>query len=390
MADNSPRILRQEPKKNPSPLLDLDVSRLRSAVSSAEQGRLEGLARLAAMVSSESRVSAVLESRVGGLISLPIEFEHSDPGVLSAWEEDYYSIVLDGEQKSLHKDYILLGYGLGRINWIQGPSGRWLPQLIRWDPTHLICDPQTGVWKTKVIDRGNEVEVEVSALPEQWVMLSASRFNPWRHGKTEGLARNILIKNQALKVWAMAQQAFGLGQKILTPTLNANGNTILSLDEIKAHVEGINALGIDSTIYIPEGLSYEVKGNSSIQYQSFETLINSANTDIAISVLGQNLTTQVNDAGARASALVHERVAQDRLRDDSSAFSSLIHDQIASLWVRYNYPGVTESPWSTRVVDAPTPALVQMLSQSVGPEKFAQEVDTAKLFRQMGLPLRGK
>ena len=74
--------------------------------------------------------------------------------------------------------------------------------------------------------------------------------------------------------------------------------------------------------------------------------MNHCDSAITLSVLGQNLTTQI-EGGSFAAASVHARVQLDRLESDVAMLSTTARMQIIAPWGRVNIPDfdTDTTPW---------------------------------------------
>jgi hypothetical protein len=82
-------------------------------------------------------------------------------------------------------------------------------------------------------------------------------------------------------------------------------------------------------------------------------IVDSANTAIAIAVLGQNLTTEVK-SGSFAAAKVHNKVEIQRIRNDGETASTVLHDQALEWWAEFNFGSRDLAPWPIWRTDPPT------------------------------------
>jgi len=90
-------------------------------------------------------------------------------------------------------------------------------------------------------------------------------------------------------------------------------------------------------------------------WDTFQAHRRELNDDIAILILGQNLTTQMGGAGAsgsKAGGAVHEGVRRDKLRKDAG-IAAAIRDQVLTHEAEINFDDETLAPRPIYRVDPP-------------------------------------
>ena len=97
-------------------------------------------------------------------------------------------------------------------------------------------------------------------------------------------------------------------------------------------------------IHLPEGFKLSLlTANTMISDRLFEKKVEEANKEIAIAILGQNLTTDVS-SGSHAAAQVHETVLHDRIRAYTKTMNNVVNQMVKEFY-KYNFAGeITRVP----------------------------------------------
>ena len=122
-------------------------------------------------------------------------------------------------------------------------------------------------------------------------------------------------------------------------------------------------------------------------------LIGRVDTSIAISILGQNLTTEVKKGGSYAAASVHDRVRGDFLKADADSLGDCLYKQGLQPWAKFNYGDVESAPlprWEVEEVQdkmAMATALFQLSNALNGLKTAGLNVDLKSMAESYGIPL---
>ncbi|MCA1800648.1 MAG: DUF935 domain-containing protein [Actinobacteria bacterium] len=160
-------------------------------------------------------------------------------------------------------------------------------------------------------------------------------------GVMRPVARWYVLKTFAVKSWAQFAETYGFPVPTITVAkkeFNDNKKQIKTLLESV----GVNRYGI-----FFDSMDYELHdppNSSSIEV--FEKFINLANTEEAIAILGQNLTTEVQ-GGSRAASETHMKVLGDIVDDDVEWSEEIIQDQIVNEITRVNFPNLPTELYPT-------------------------------------------
>lgn len=342
------------------PLVDQALERL-------EQGQFLEASLLADAVFTDDRVAGCLATRINGLFGLPLEIRYpgqakarasskpvgenaptqgvgggaDDAQVLelkqhiadtarSNWEK----MLPSAAAREQMRWGLLLNAGLGELVWDWGSDGLLWPTLKTWNTQFLWWRWDTrSYWLTH-----QDGASEIHAGDGRWVVLSPYGHNHgWLYGLIRSLAKLWLDRVFAWRDWARASEKYSLGITKGKVPMNA------SEPDKERFAGAMTNLPNESFVMLPQGenaqASFDVEmmqTDSAVNWQSFKERFAQLDTSIAILILGQNLSTEVQ-GGSRAAAEVHDNVRADFLKADDQIWSTTIRTQILTPWVNFNW-----------------------------------------------------
>lgn len=368
---------------------------LRAAEISADGGQLQLAADLCDAMIADDRIKAVLDSRTDALLGRSITFDEGigrkRKAALKAIqaEEDWYASFPETELKLLHAWGVMLGVGLAEIVWTEDPAhgGRVLPKLSVKNPRWLRYDYDARAWKLTVADEGGGTrEITITPGDGKWILYTPyGAGRPWVYGAYRALSRWTLLKRYAIQDWGFYSERHGLGMLV---AIGAEG-TREQRQEIAAD---LRALGRNIGIALPKGFDLKLVEASANTWQTYKAQIDTADNGAAVTILGQNLTTQVND-GSKAATTEHGKVALGRTKADGETLSTTLHFQALQHWALFNFGDARLAPWpawdTTPTEDLKDrAAMLQMLSQSVASlRQSGAPIDVRALLEEFAVPL---
>lgn len=331
--------------------IDWSPDTIRAAEVLAAAGSYRLAAHLCRSLHADDRIASSLGQRVDGLLGTDVTFDASGDRrrsrravrALEA-DDDFGAMCPETELREFLEWYDLLGIALAQIVPIEA-NGRLLPRLQTWDPRNLRFDLPTRRWLVRV-DGGAEVEIRPGG--GQWVLFtSGSDLHAWQRAAWRACSRWWLLKEFARSDWGRYSEVKAGGIFVAS----ANDGTMAkelaanwSPAERRKLAEGLNTLGRDTSIALPRGIDLKIVEAAANTWETFTKQIDYGNTGIAVALLGQNLTTEVN-GGSRAAAQVHEAVATHLRRADAKALSTCLHDQLLRWWAAWNFGDEQLAPW---------------------------------------------
>lgn len=332
---------------------------IRAAEIQADGGNLTLAADLCETMFGDDRVKAVLDTRTDSLLGLPLNFEASGDGrrgprAVKALEadEDWYEAFPISEQRMVHAWGVALGVGLAEIQWTdwdskaKGSKSRTLPRICAKSPRNLRYDWNERTWKLRVVaDASSNATEEIPIRPGdgKWIIYTpASESRPWVWGAYRALARWSLLKKFAIQDWGFLSERLGNGVWVVEGTGSG-----LSNDQRKMIAADLQAMGRNSALALPIGFSMKLIESVARNHESFKSQIDMADQGYAVSVLGQNLSTQATGAGNQAASL-HGKVALGRTKFDDESLSICWRTQALVHWARFNFGDPDVAPWPKR------------------------------------------
>lgn len=281
-----------------------------------------GLKKLYYSVISDGRVDSNWNYRVANVISSPY--------ILSCPQEEEAKEVVDfvnGEFLKLDIEKtiahilksIALGFSVFEIIWESRGDFMGIKEL-RCLPTWWFDFNSDGqlIYKedSQVVDEANFLLVQNDASFE----------NPYGNRLFSKLYWLVIFKQNANKWWA------SFVEKYASPFLYGVYPENSSQDEREELLYALEELLGSSVGIGPEGSKIQIyeNTNKSGSSQSFLDFLNFINREISITILGQNLTTEVSGDASYASAKVH----QDVRKDISSKDKRLVEKALSNLAIK--------------------------------------------------------
>lgn len=249
---------------------------------------------------------------------------------------------------SVLSELLMWGYFLGiavaEIVWTLNETEwvprlkMWHPQNLRWDSSMLcyLMDTETGTVKLPKVDENPRSD-------GKWVVWCPYSYrNGWRRAMMRPLAMLYLARQWTYRDWSRYNEKHGSpADKVFVPeTANAQ--------EKADFYATVANRGADSTFFLPRGAAdapgydVEILEATGQSWQSFKEHIAKLETDVAIMVLGQNLTTEVQ-GGSFAATKEHGQVRLDKLREDAK-IANVLRDQVLTWWAQFNHGDAALAP----------------------------------------------
>lgn len=380
---------------------------LRAADALAQSGNLRLAADLCRALLGDGRVRAALETRVKGLLRLPVTFEESGDRrkrgrVVRALEaeEDWYNSCSEAALARVASRGILLGVGLGQLVWARTSRGREIPVLTPYDERWLRWDTTTRKWMVQV-DGGHEIEITPG--DGRWFLYAPSCAGvpsgdqrPWDDGAWRASMKPWLLKDMTgLDDFGHHAQMHGSPIRTADIEVFDNGKTAVSKDDRKGLADDLGDMGSDASMVPPPGVKLRLLEATARTWQMFPAAVSMANIELAVAITGQNLSTEVSQ-GVGTGATLHGTIRQDLIEGDDQTLSTATHDQILTWWAEFNFGSRDLAPWAVHKTAPPedieargrgmtTLAAGIRDAESVVPE--GKIVDRHALFEQSGIPL---
>lgn len=321
------------------------VGATRAALQSLTIGVFEQPGYLIDSILGDDRVQATLGSRVGGLLGAPVKFEASpldtSGKVRDAWMENWARIGAEAPWNTLLSYAHMAGFQFAQLGW-EDSGDLWIPHVM---PLHMSFSYYHWPLRHYVfISLDGQVAIEPG--DGKWILHAPhGEYRGWMRGAVRAIAQPWLMRHFALRDWARFNERHGL--PILKGKVPAAADPAArSLFETQ-----IANLGADTAMILPQGVdeqfSYDLEllEATAGEWESFKAEIDQCDMQIVLTLLYQNLTTEVQE-GSFAAARVHAAVRQAALKADSRALAMTIYHQIARPFAAFNFGDPDLAPWT--------------------------------------------
>ena len=320
------------------PAQGLTPGRLGALLREAEVGDARDYLELAEEMEEKNlHYLAVLGTRKRQIAQLNVRVEPFDDSAEAVRDADLVREWVDNEplEDELVEilDAVGKGFSVTEIMWDMSES-QWTPARLEFrDPRWFEFDDIDG----RTLQMRDLQNNRQPLAPFKFVVhrFQAKSGLPIRGGFARMVAWWYLFSNYAVKDWVQFIETYGQPTRIGKYPPNA------SPEERGVLLRALTNLGADAAAMIPESMMIELVETA----QSGRTGTSSAHggllayIDALISkaVLGQTLTTEAGERGARSLGEVHDEVRRDIERSDAFALSQTLTRDIAVPMVKLNH-----------------------------------------------------
>lgn len=284
------------------------ASTVQDAEDCAETGYFSLAADLAEWISAkDTRVISALQTRLEVPMALPWDDDSEEIGAvwndICPWEEEL----------AIKRDMLMLGFSLVEITSIH-IDGITYPRLWRKNPRFLEYRKSEKAYYLNTVDGYIKIDFDNG----EWALFSTkSRERPWVYGIYRALSKWCLLTQYALDDCGNFSKKYGSGIWV--------GNIA---DEKKRRTLGpeIRSMGRNGVIMLPHEDKIELVESSASAADVFFKQIEMATQEIAISIVGANLTQQAS-AGAGQVANVHLQQQVSRWILDNFSFGWCVQNK---------------------------------------------------------------
>lgn len=341
---------------------------------------------------SDDRIHGVISTRLNAIFGLNDEdglsFESNRSTIRKAIEKDWYKSAPETELKRLYRWGLLLGIGVAWRTVVKVEDKRWVPVLKAWHPRFLQMNFTTMKWEL-VDDTGKTWVVDPKKDPN-WVLFHPyGEQRPWFEGLWKPLSLLWLVKNHAQRTWARHNDLYG----IMTAGL-PEGKSTKDADS-RSFWTSIQSLGRNARILLPHGYTLDTLEVGANTWETFPQTIEKMDTGMAITVMGNPLTTEVRDSvqtGANAASAVR----QDYLEFDAEVLSTWAHDVHLPAWAEWNFGDSGLAPYLVYKTEpsedvSRTANTWKMLGESLALlkqwEPEGKQIDLEQVFERFRVPV---
>lgn len=342
------------------------VQEIQNAQRDQEEGLFFNPGLLAQWMLRDGRLASVMDTRIMGIlgnelnVSVEAEGEMSEL-ISSSLEERWFDILPEGVQHEIMTWSILCGYAVAQIEWIDtGGLGviRWMPKIKVWHPSWIRYDEWRRVWLAQTMT-GEKV---ITPGDGRWALFLPYGDFGYRRAKLLSLAIPVLVRSFSWIDWSDFNDTLAHAVKLAIVPSGADkdtDNTSTGTPAKTTYLNNVKNLGRTTDTLIVEkntdnsGFGYDIVEASGQGRESFAEAQEKASLEIAIGILGQNLTTEISRGGSFAAEKGHESVRQDIKEFDNEFFSTAVRAQITKPLVEFNFGEQHKVPWIKYNVSPP-------------------------------------
>ncbi len=324
-----------------------------------EQGYFRSAAILADSMGRDDRIDAVIRTLIDELVSSPVDCIPSDDRRKSAKIAEMIGGVEDGPGEwdrmfpegtlgEVIRSGLELNFGLAKIGWYKDGGMLW-PRLETWHTQFVRWDQTSETYKVMTADKSEITLPRMDLNPigdGTWLIFTPFGYQyAWRRATIRSLAGLYMRRMWINRDWPRYNEIHGMpGRKAIVPADKGTG------PESEAFFEDVANMGSEPTIKCPQdenGTGYDVELLEAVAktYETFKDAKTDVNTDIAVLVLGQNLTTEAPGGGLGGGGEIstHRQVELKRLRRFAS-IATAIRDQVLIPWAIFNFGDASLAP----------------------------------------------
>lgn len=384
-----------------------NVDDLEIAEALTNGGQLQRCADLCWALLGDGRVRAALETRVKGLLRLPLSWEEPGkkrkpspgkkqrvPAIVRSLEGgDFYTAHSEAAMCSLGVWGVLAGIGLAQRVW-QMRDGRWIGVLQPYDLRNLRWDPHRRVWVVRT-DTGDQ---DIVLGDRRWVLYAPSCSGmptgderPWMYGAWRACARPWLGKHFSWSDWQRHAEMHG--SPIRTAEVSEERPPTQKVRDETA--ESLASIGSDTAFVPAPGLKIKLLEAVGGTWEMFPGAIDAAAREIVIAVTGQSSSTEITQR-QQTGANLHQQVRQDLIDADARTLSTCLREQCLVDYAELNYGSRNIAPWPRWETDPPKDiaakgdAMKKLGDGFLALDPYAPEgmrIDRAAVFEDAGILL---
>jgi len=327
-----------------SPVSQWSVDAVCSAIDNHERGNFITSGKMSDNMLRDSRVASVLDTRVLGVLALPFEWKfdnepsQADKDALATLQIYWNKIFENSVAAQLLKTTLLMGFSISNIYW-RSIDNLWIPQITPWHPSNTYYNIGTRLFN--IMTETNGV-IEYHPGDYKWLLLKhLDHERPYMAGLVRRLGTNWLAKQYALADWRTNSAVYGNPIRKLSTTMEAAAQ----IDVYQFIRDITDRIRKGAPIALPAGFDLIQMDSSQKSPEMFKLLIDKCDTEIAIAVLGQNLTTDSTQGnGSYALGSVHAKILQTYIEADIAMLQKSIYEQVIVPFYSFNFEDTIQIP----------------------------------------------
>lgn len=307
----------------------------------AKESKGEGLKIYEQIEDKDGHVASVIQTRKLAVIGKewgvePASDKREDVKRAEFVEKVFKEMPFDEARKGA-LDSIMKGFAVLEEIWELSAGQFWIREFKHRKPWRFVFGKENELRMLTESDSLKGVEVPREKF---WLHTFESRYgNPYGRGLGRQVFWPWLFKRNNLKWWAIFNEKFGgptgIG-KYPPATEKKKQNELLDV---------IKSIQNETAIVIPDDMSVELmEATRRGSFETYSKFINWCEDQQSKIVLGQTLTTQQGDKGARSLGEVHDRVREDILKADADRLSESLNEGPVKQLVDFNFGPTQKYP----------------------------------------------
>lgn len=376
----------------------LNMELVQSVIAGAETGNLGDLYQLYEFLEvSDARLKGMLNNRRKAVVKNKYYVASADLDEQQANEvtefisaqienldwRQYLSELMDGR---------IYGVQVHQKHWYKKPDGKLcVKKLTPVDKSKYgqasAPDYRTGLEFGELFiskyGYGSEKFALTPLLKENVVTVAVDKNQRSKYdlqGIMRGVARWYLIKLFAIQNWSKYAEKYGhpiITAKVPMEQYLESGSLLRQL---------ISSVGSERYGILLEGMEVDVQnGASNANIDAFDKLINLCNTEMAIAILGQNLTTDIS-GGSYSASKTHMEVLENLIQDDIEWIDEIINNQFVVPLVRLNFPNLPEELYPTYKTEIPETVDIQKVAIGLSQAMRIAPIPLSHVYEKLGIP----
>lgn len=320
----------------------------RGALYAHMAGMFDASSQLWESILGDDRVMATLGSRISGLFGREVRFKSADDSDAAkecrlAWEAWWPRLTSNPAMVEMHAQGIGLGFSPSQLVW-DTSKPVWGPYVRPWAPRFTYYH-----WPSRKFRAlSQDGEIQINPGDGKWMLHAPfGEYRGWIRGAIRAIAEPWLLRHFAFRDMARFSEIHGL------PTRVGDVPAVSDPLERSAFETSIANLGSDTSMILPRGVDgqngtgydYRLVEAKDTAWEVFPGLIDRCDMAIVLSLLFQNLTTEVK-GGSFAATTAHMDIRQSGLQGDNEAWKNTIYNQIARPFAWLNFGDADLAPWT--------------------------------------------
>lgn len=379
------------------------ASTIDAALRDLEGGYFAQAAQLCDTVLRDDRIAGCTTTRLNGLLGLPREVKpaYEDDAraqqIADEVDKNWDRLFPNSTLSEIKRWGIYLCAAPVELIWETrdvdplATTYRWWPRLKVWHPQFMWWDPWARLYQM-MTDDGSYIPVTPGS--GAWALYTPHGYErAWLFGLIRCISAHWLRRSWAYRDFSRKSEVNG--QAIRKAIVPAQADKTAKARFFNA----VANLGAETTIRLDQDTSadgpkydLELLEAQSSGHDIFVSLLDKTDTSIAIALLGQNLSTEVQ-GGSYAAATAHEQIRSDFKRFDAQSMAEFLREQVLKPWALFNYGDAELAPYIEWETDPPedaknaadaTKSLADAITAFV---KAGAPVNLRELLDEAGVPL---